>query len=638
MDGEHTKLLLVTANVGSIFEDPDHMLKIWLKEFLGAIQEMEPGIVAIHCQEVGGKNYEASMQHVNHFVKAMLGSDELQKYDRARVFLDEDYTAADKFTALGNLYFIHECVEEVLIYDFIECKFLPVEGREVLSGNIENIQIKEKAKYPQNFFPEFKWSRKGFLRTRWNINNCLFDLINIHLFHDASNIVAMQKTPSVYCENRYRALAHTLKRFETDQFEKVPFFLFGDFNFRLDLHSLLKDFTEKTEATEIRGKKNQISKLTYTDANSKVVLTIESKYFDHHEKHNEIFSNKDKTLNKYDKELDAYKDKLYEYSIDFPPSYPFSEDVSDGLSYMKTRCPSWCDRILLSKSAKDIIYSDEKMNPKYNIIGKDVCMGDHKPVYLLLHLKKGKGKDAPMLNTQSSVERRKMLAHKISINGETVDFQHEQINIHDFAEFEKSEQLIPEFRYSIKSKAPTPLFRQARLSEEVGDEIVTEEVQTPRKTKSFQDIARQVYLMENALARWPRRPRSRHHSSSSEDIVEDEDNSNSDRVDADDISVHTDVSELSQTVDEPKQANVLILNTNSNSESIDDSSLRKRSRASFTNGNETEKDSLKQRNISMHENVSVHEHDKMNTGSSVKDVQHKEFKGRQQRCPTCVVL
>ena len=28
----------------------------------------------------------------------MLGSDELQKYDRARVFLDEDYTAADKFT------------------------------------------------------------------------------------------------------------------------------------------------------------------------------------------------------------------------------------------------------------------------------------------------------------------------------------------------------------------------------------------------------------------------------------------------------------------------------------------------------------------------------------------------------------
>lgn len=32
------------------------------------------------------------------FFRAMLGCEELQKYDRARVFLDEDYTAADKFT------------------------------------------------------------------------------------------------------------------------------------------------------------------------------------------------------------------------------------------------------------------------------------------------------------------------------------------------------------------------------------------------------------------------------------------------------------------------------------------------------------------------------------------------------------
>ena len=38
-------------------------------------------------------------------------------------------------------------------------------------------------------------------------------------------------------------------------------------------------------------------------------------------------------------------------------SYPFTEDVNDGLSYMKTRVPSWCDRILLSHSAKDVISS-----------------------------------------------------------------------------------------------------------------------------------------------------------------------------------------------------------------------------------------------------------------------------------------
>lgn len=535
MEGLNTRLLLVSANVGSIFEDPEHMLKIWLKEFLAMIQKMEPGLVALHCQEVGGKNYEASMQHVNQFVKAMLGSDELQKYDRARVFLDEDYTAADKFTALGNLYFIHECIEDVMIYDFIECKFIQVEGREVLSGNIENIQIKEKAKYPQNFFPEFKWSRKGFLRTRWSINNCVFDLINIHLFHDASNIVAMQKSPSTYVENRHRALSHTLKRFETDQLENVPYFIFGDFNFRLDLNMLLKELTEKTETHETRGKKDQISKIVYTETgNSKVVLTVESKYFDHHEKHNEVFSNKKKLLNKYDTELLLYKDKVYEYDVDFPPSYPFSEDVNDGISYMKTRCPSWCDRILLSHSSKDIIFQDEKHKPKYHIIGKDVCMGDHKPVYLSLLLKKGKGNDFEF-QPQSSKKLRKRLSTStsISVNGEKVDADTEDVNIHDYATFEKEEQLIPEFRISIKSKSGKSLLR-----ENSSDAGLT-------RKSSFKDVARQIVSMESVLKKWPRRPRSRHHSSSSEDIAEDEDNRDRDVTPDDDVSVHTDTSELS---------------------------------------------------------------------------------------------
>ncbi|XP_050396837.1 inositol polyphosphate-5-phosphatase A [Patella vulgata] len=303
MDEENIRALLISANVGSIFEDPDHMFKPWMEEFTKSITKLEPGLIAIHCQEVGGKNYEASMQHVNQFIKIILGCEEMQKYDRARVFLDEDYTAADKFTALGNLYFIHECIEEVSIWDFVDCKFVPVEGREVLSGNIENIPIKEKAKFPQHFFPEFKWSRKGFIRTRWSINNCVFDLINIHLFHDASNIVAMQSSPSLYSENRQQALLHTLQRFENDNYETVPFFMFGDFNFRLDSHLLVKAITEKTDSSETRGKKDQITKVVYKEKeNGKVVLTVETKGFDYHDKHSDLFYNTSKWLHQYDKE------------------------------------------------------------------------------------------------------------------------------------------------------------------------------------------------------------------------------------------------------------------------------------------------------------------------------------------------
>ncbi len=39
-----------------------------------------------------------------------------------------------------------------------------------------------------------------------------FDLVNIHLFHDASNLVAWEKSPSVYSGTRQKALGFVLDR------------------------------------------------------------------------------------------------------------------------------------------------------------------------------------------------------------------------------------------------------------------------------------------------------------------------------------------------------------------------------------------------------------------------------------------
>lgn len=36
---------------------------------LQTVQTHKPHFLAVHCQEVGGKNYEASMSHVDCFVK-----------------------------------------------------------------------------------------------------------------------------------------------------------------------------------------------------------------------------------------------------------------------------------------------------------------------------------------------------------------------------------------------------------------------------------------------------------------------------------------------------------------------------------------------------------------------------------------
>lgn len=70
------------------------------------------------------------------------------------------------------------------------------------------------------------------MRTRWNLNGTEFDLVNIHLFHDASNLIALKESPSPYCKNRQNALKYTLDRFLKDEFENLPCFIFGDLNFR----------------------------------------------------------------------------------------------------------------------------------------------------------------------------------------------------------------------------------------------------------------------------------------------------------------------------------------------------------------------------------------------------------------------
>ncbi|XP_064630080.1 inositol polyphosphate-5-phosphatase A-like isoform X2 [Lineus longissimus] len=500
MASKYTNVLLVTANVGSIFEDPDRMLKMWLNEFMGCISRLQPDFIAVHCQEVGGKNYEESMQFVNDFIKSLLASDELECYDKGRVFLDEDFTAADKFTALGSIYFVHESVKDVQIWNFEKHGFVPVDGKEVLSGNIESVPIKEKAKFPKEFFPECRWSRKGFIRTRWMLNNSVFDLVNIHLFHDASNFVSMESSPSSYVNYRQRALEHTLNRLENDSLENVPMFMFGDFNFRLDMYHLTKRLTDKTTVHSTKNKKNELSQLIYKDTTNseKMVLTVEKKAFDHHDQHHELFA-KERWLQDYDLELRAFHDRLHEFEVTFPPSYPYSEDVDDGTSYMKTRCPAWCDRIVLNRSAQDCITTSMPID--YSMIGPTVCMGDHKPIYLHFHMRHGTG----MLPMKTSPILRRRI---ISINGEELqDSKMDNFNIHENAKFEKEQQLHPDIRRSLKGRV-----REAQNG------------RPGLKSKaSFSDVARDVMRAENVIGAFKWHHKRRLHDSSSESSDDDDD-------------------------------------------------------------------------------------------------------------------
>ncbi|XP_035256194.1 inositol polyphosphate-5-phosphatase A isoform X1 [Anguilla anguilla] len=391
-----TGILLVTANVGSLFEDPENLQKTWLREFYQTVHSCKPHFIALHCQEVGGKNYEESMSHVDSFIKELLSSDAMKEYNRARVYLDENYKSQEHFTALGSCYFLHEALKNIQQFDFKAKKFKKVMGKEIYSDTLESTAMLEKAKFPQEYFPECKWSRKGFIRTRWALGECTFDLVNIHLFHDASNLVAWEKSPSVYSGTRQKALGYVLDRITDQRYEKVPYFIFGDFNFRLDSRQVVETLCSSATMQTVRAADtNEVDKLIFreTDNDRKVVLHLEKKLFSYINQ--DVFRENNGTqLLEYDKELSVFKDRLNELEIAFPPSYPYSEDCSQGKEYMNTRCPAWCDRILMSSSAKDLVLKPENEDKTviYNNIGPNVCMGDHKPVFLSFRLTTGAGK------------------------------------------------------------------------------------------------------------------------------------------------------------------------------------------------------------------------------------------------------
>lgn len=83
-------------------------------------------------------------------------------------------------------------------------------------------------------------------------------------------------------------------------------------------------------------------------------------------------------LQQFDFELQPLKEVLVEYPITFPPSYPYEEEPTLPQDYMLTRCPAWCDRILMSPAGKNLINDNNFSSLHYNTIGDNICMGDHK--------------------------------------------------------------------------------------------------------------------------------------------------------------------------------------------------------------------------------------------------------------------
>ncbi|KAM4037681.1 inositol polyphosphate-5-phosphatase A-like isoform 1-T2 [Anomaloglossus baeobatrachus] len=373
---ESLGVLLITANIGSVCDEPEEIEKLWLQEFYKTVQDHQSAFIALHLQEFGGKNYQENMGCAENFIRRLIQSEEMSQYNCVQSFIDKDFTQAERFTALASVYFIHSCLHNARIYDFQEKSFVSVSGSTMWMGSLEDCPTVHKERFPQDFWLEFAWTRKGFMRTRWLVNDQTFDLVNLHLFHDASNLVSGDCSPSVYSANRRRALYHVLTRLKDD--DNAPFFLFGDFNFRLDLKSLIQ--AQGWTSSDTRDLDVQTA---VYEQNGEVQLVMKCKQFEH--QNAKVFQDENEhMLLRFDHEPMPFLNELTEVQISFPPTYPFSENVTKPSEFMGTRCPAWCDRVFMSHTARPLLQKSKlgEAFVQYGRIGGDVCMGDHKPVFL----------------------------------------------------------------------------------------------------------------------------------------------------------------------------------------------------------------------------------------------------------------
>lgn len=59
------------------------------------------------------------------------------------------------------------------------------------------------------------------------------------------------------------------------------------------------------------------------------------------------------------------------------------EELEHPSKYMESRCPAWCDRIILNESFKSTIDNHSEVC-SYGMIGENTCMGDHKVSFFFI--------------------------------------------------------------------------------------------------------------------------------------------------------------------------------------------------------------------------------------------------------------
>eukprot|EP00298_Acanthocystis_sp_HF-20_P014457 c20778_g3_i1.p1 GENE.c20778_g3_i1~~c20778_g3_i1.p1 ORF type:complete len:698 (+),score=217.57 c20778_g3_i1:139-2232(+) len=243
--------LFVSFNLGGYFDhpDPEQFNQHWVTSLVRIAHSTKVPFIAIHFQELGGKKKKVEL--IEPFIEVVHTRMVKEGYWSSRMFTHLDVKS--DFTALGSIFYIlNSELSNYQIWNFKEERFSLASETSSLTP-IDLFQ--SYCQHVRISFGDAK-ARKGYLHTRWMIQGMSLplNLVNVHLVHDESNIVAtVDSFPSGYAIRRLRAL-NTILNNLTSMDSNSYLFLFGDFNFRLNLNHFVPWLAEME--TKRRAKAN----------------------------------------------------------------------------------------------------------------------------------------------------------------------------------------------------------------------------------------------------------------------------------------------------------------------------------------------------------------------------------------------
>lgn len=354
-------VLVASSNVATLSDERPQHFGAWLSHLRSVLFPSPPhDLVVLHLQEVGGVKWTS--QKVAEFAERLqsaLLTPSSADYWCSGLVIDLE---ASRFTALATV---------ILVRRLSASRF---RRRHFASGELVAVADVDHAvclvpAAGHAFFRHEKFegsaSRKGFLVSEWGAGGRALSVANVHLFHDDSNLVALDASPSLYAAKRAAALRTVVQRLPPG-----PALLAGDFNFRLDLAPFLAWLRARAPSAPAADGhallvQKDVFQCAFLDALMSDPAAARSA--------REAF---DRELVRFNADADAAT-RLAEEPIAFPPTYP----IEGAGRWSTKRAPAWCDRIVYNAAAA-ALFAGARTYAALQASADTPLGSDHLPVYL----------------------------------------------------------------------------------------------------------------------------------------------------------------------------------------------------------------------------------------------------------------